>query len=229
MLINFKYWFKFYRDENLKYISHLDLLRAFERAIRRSNIPIIYSQGFNPRQKISFALPLAVGISSISEYGEMLLSKKIEGEEIKNEVNKYLPLGLSIMEIVKVGHNLPTIMSKISHAEYNIVSENIIDKLKLEDFFGQKAIPYIKKTKNKESEINLKDYIQELKIDDNQIKVLLKSGSQGHIKPTEFLKSFYKENIDYFNISRVNIFIQESNKLITPFHYAASKMHYIYA
>lgn len=224
MQIDFKYWFKFIKDESLKFISHLDLLRAFERAIRRSNMPVCYSQGYNPRQRLSFALPLAVGLKSIAEYGEIILSKNIQTEEIKMKINENLPRSLFIEDVVKVSFNFPTIMSKISHAEYKIIFENNFNKDKITTLLNQDIISYKKRTKNKEQEINLKDYIYKIKMNGNTIEICLKSGSQGHIKPTEFIEACLGNNAENLNIIRTEIYIEEGNRLITPFQYALQKL-----
>lgn len=229
MQINIKYWFKFIKGENLKFISHLDLLRAYERAIRRSNIPVIYSQGFNPRQKLSFALPLPLGVSSVSEYGEILLSRNILTDEIKEKLNESLPEGLAIKEVVRVNCELPTLMSIVTLSEYKLISINEIDKNKIENILASKIITYKKKTKNKEQEINLKDYIYDVKIDKNIVDVFLKSGSRGHIKPAEFIEAIFNQDITNFNIMRNEIYTELNNKIMSPFQYAALKMNFAIA
>ena len=67
---------KFTRGEEVKYISHLDMLKVFERALRRANIPIAYNKGFNPRPQIVFGLPLSVGVTSESEYADLEIYEK---------------------------------------------------------------------------------------------------------------------------------------------------------
>lgn len=221
--LNFKYWFKFIKEENLKYISHLDLLRAFERAIRRSNIPILYTHGFNPRQKLSFALPIPVGINSISEYGELLLSRNIQAEDIKNKINECLPKGLLLEEVIKVNFDLPTLMSKISRADYSIFFKDEININYLNQYMSQSKISYLKKTKHKEKEIDLKEYIYKIELDNNNksiINICLRSGSAGHLKPSEFLISFLKDSLNNYKITRTEMYIDEKNSVFTPFQYA---------
>lgn len=87
------------KEEEVKFVSHLDLLRVLERAIRRAEIPIAYSQGFNPRMKISYKTrALKVGeISDICE-AEIMLDKPMEPEEFKKKLNCSLPKGMEILE-----------------------------------------------------------------------------------------------------------------------------------
>ena len=84
---------KYGKTEAGKFISHLDLSRAWERAFRRAQIPVAYSQGFNPHPKISFGSALAVGVTSSGEYLDVSLKKIIPLKEIKGELSKYLPKG----------------------------------------------------------------------------------------------------------------------------------------
>ena len=214
------------REDNLKYISHLDILRTFERAIRRSNLPIEYTQGFNPRQKISFALPLAVGIVSHSEYGEIILKRNISPVEIKDKINQYFPKGMYIKEVVKVNFNIPNLMSKISRADYSVDFKSGIagiDSDKLSNFLNQPKISYVKKTKNKEREIDLKEFIYRAEINQsnrNEMNLTLKSGSSGHLKPADFLKALgWLEN--GFKITRSEMYIDVRGKALTPFQYAS--------
>lgn len=81
----------------VKFISHLDLMRAFERAIRRANLPAAYSQGFNPRMKIKWGQALKVGQTSESEFMEIVFESAIFPQEVKDRLNNVLPAGIRIL------------------------------------------------------------------------------------------------------------------------------------
>lgn len=139
---------KFTRGEDVKYISHLDMMRAFERAIRRANIPIAYSYGFNPHPQMVFGLPLSVGVTSEAEYADFELSGIIEPEEFVKRLNMELPSGLNLL-VAKNKETKTNIMATIAMASYEILiyskelKENIIrDKI---NEFMQKAEIIIKK------------------------------------------------------------------------------------
>ena len=87
---------KFERGEEIKYISHLDIVKAFERALRRSGVPAAYTQGFNPHPQMVFGLPLPVGVTSEAEYADFELEKKMSSEEFARTLNSCLPRGLRI-------------------------------------------------------------------------------------------------------------------------------------
>lgn len=87
------------KGEEIKFVSHLDLLRVLERAIRRAEIPIAYSQGFNPRMKISYKTrALKVGETSDNCEAEITLDQPMNPEEFKDKLNFALPRGIRILE-----------------------------------------------------------------------------------------------------------------------------------
>ena len=91
------YRMKFEKKEEVKYIGHLDTMRTFTRCIKRTNLPIKFSSGFNPRVQLSFALPLAVGVTSDSEYFDLELNGDVEPEEVICELTKTMPVGFKIL------------------------------------------------------------------------------------------------------------------------------------
>lgn len=94
----FKMILQFEKTESVKYISQLDMLRAFHRALRRADIPIAYSEGYNPQPKISFAFALSVGLVSHGEYLEATLKELTAPEEFIRRMNAVLPKGLQFID-----------------------------------------------------------------------------------------------------------------------------------
>lgn len=89
---------KFTKGEEVKFISHRDLMRTFQRAIRRAGLPIAYSQGFNPHMKISWGNALKVGAVSLGEYAELQIDGWIRPHEAMAKLNAFFPKGLEILE-----------------------------------------------------------------------------------------------------------------------------------
>lgn len=88
---------KYRKGEEIKYISHRDLIRAFHRAIRRAGLPVAYSQGFNPHMKVSWGQALKVGAASESEFAEIQMERWVKPQELKEKLNQTLPPGLEIL------------------------------------------------------------------------------------------------------------------------------------
>lgn len=89
---------KYRKGEEVKYLSHKDLMRAFQRAIRRAALPIAYSQGFNPHMRISWGNALKVGATSEEEFAELQFERWLKPHELKERLNNQLPKGLEILD-----------------------------------------------------------------------------------------------------------------------------------
>jgi radical SAM-linked protein len=108
------------RDE-VKYISHLDLLRAWERAIRRSGLPLAYSMGFNPHPKITIALPLAVGCTAENEALDIILTEPISWENVVRTLAPVMPSGLVVHSAFEVALKHPAMVTLFDRAIYEIL------------------------------------------------------------------------------------------------------------
>ncbi len=113
----------FSRGEELKYISHLDLMRLWQRALCRADIPLVYSQGFSPHPRLSLAAPLAVGVTSSGELIDIFLERRVSPHFFIKAVREQLPRGIDISEVVEVGLGLPSLQSQVRSAEYRVIAE----------------------------------------------------------------------------------------------------------
>jgi radical SAM-linked protein len=109
---------KFGRGEEVKYISHLDVVRFWERAFRRAGIPLAYSQGFTAHPRISLAAPLAVGVTSEAELMDVWLNKWMPPQSFMMRVKSQLPRDFDIFDAWEVGLNVPALQSSLAFAEY---------------------------------------------------------------------------------------------------------------
>ena len=89
---------KYKKGEEVRFISHRDLMRAFTRAIRRAKLPIAYSQGFNPHMKISWGNALKVGATSEGEFAELQFEGWVKPREVIEKLGPQMPKGLEILE-----------------------------------------------------------------------------------------------------------------------------------
>jgi radical SAM-linked protein len=109
---------KFSRGEEIKYISHLDLMRCWERALKRADVPLMYSEGFSPHPRISLAAPLALGVTSEAELMDITVSRWVSPHWFTSGVSRQLPTGIAILGIFPVSLNLPSLQSAVRLAEY---------------------------------------------------------------------------------------------------------------
>ncbi len=110
----------FCRGEEVKYITHLDLMRFWERALRRAAIPLAYSQGYSPSPRISLAAPLPVGVTSSGELMDVYLSRRVTPYDFIKAVSQQLPAGIAIGEVREVGLGLPSLQSQVRWSEYEV-------------------------------------------------------------------------------------------------------------
>lgn len=107
------------------YLGHLDLMTCFERAARRAQLPILYSQGYNPRPEMVFALPLGVGIETRKDYLDVSLDRPFDEEEFVKSMNTYLPQGIRILKSKAIPEPKDSIMSIVTTASYRFEAPGI--------------------------------------------------------------------------------------------------------
>jgi radical SAM-linked protein len=111
---------KFSRGEQLKYLSHLDLMRLWERALRRAGLDLSYSEGFSPHPRISLAAPLAVGVTGDAELMDVFLGRRLSPGAFIEKIAPQLPLGISVIEVSPVKPDAPSLQSRLRFAEYEV-------------------------------------------------------------------------------------------------------------
>lgn len=190
------YILKYSRDERVKYISHLDFVRLFHRAVRRADIPFVFSQGFNPHPIMTVAQPLSVGVTSDCEYMKVGFDGNFDEAELCKGLNGAMPPGYEIKAAKKInGKEID--LTKINRAEYIVEAEyeGSIDDIK--EFLANKELVVMKKTKSGEKESDIRPYIYDLKIIDRQegtvmLDMTTAVGSIYNLKPETVLKAMEK-------------------------------------
>lgn len=121
----------FTKQNALRYISHLDLHQLWERAIRRADLPLAYSQGFHPQPKISLAAALPLGFSSRGEVLDMRLKENMSVEEISKRLSENLPADVKILNIQEVDEALPALQTQVLSATYDVKLTEPVDPVEL--------------------------------------------------------------------------------------------------
>ncbi len=224
---------KFEKGENVRYISHLDLQRTFQRALRRAEIDITYSQGFNPHPKISFAMAVPVGMTSEGEYIDVELNSFIEENQLLNKLNQSLPTGLKILDCKISIKSHPSLMSIIEKGIYRVTIK-VKQPIQLEqikkrmlDFLTQEEI-YIEKRdkKGRIKEKDIRPFINEFlieKIERQSIyfRMILAAGSHNNIKPERVIQKFshfgdYFLEYDRLKIHRIDLLARDGDQFVSP-------------
>jgi len=108
----------FTRGEELQYITHLDVMRFWERVLRRADVPVAYSEGFSPHAQISLAAPLAVGTTSEAELMDVFLAQRMTPRAFLRAVSAQLPAGVEVRSVQEVALSLPALQAAVRFAEY---------------------------------------------------------------------------------------------------------------
>jgi radical SAM-linked protein len=114
---------RFSRGEELKFISHLDIMRLWQRALHRAGIPLAYTEGFSPHPRISLAAPLAVGVTSQAELMDIFCTRWVSPHFFTNAVGQQLPPGIEILQVHSVAPTMPSLQSQVGYAEYKVEVE----------------------------------------------------------------------------------------------------------
>lgn len=175
--MNSNYFLRYEKTENAKYVSHLDFVRMFGRALRRAHLPMAYSEGFNPHPLLGFALPLSVGYTSECEILEISLTENIEPSEIKDRLNAVLPGGVKILS----AHVGKSNMKKLDIAFYQVYPEKTPPGII--DFLAMDKILIEKKTKSGIKETDIRPDIKDIKVTLGKIEMILSAGSRANLKP----------------------------------------------
>lgn len=211
-------WFT--KDDECKYISHLDLNRVVMRALHKSRLNIWHTEGFNPHPFVTFALPLSLGFKGVKENMDIrLMDDQYNKEEIITSLNSCLPQGIRVYDVtdpvMKAG--------KIDKALFEIVirsDKDNVDKLysNFNSLFDRDQILVMKKTKKKVlKELDIKPYILKHKVADYngyiKCRVLLPAGSTTNINPTLIIKAYNEIFSDdvFYQITRLDVFDKEGN------------------
>jgi len=124
---------RFSRGEELRFISHLDLMRLWQRALTRAGIDLAYSEGYSPHPRLSIAAPLALGVTSEAELMDIFLEKWASPHFFTDAVNQQMPEGIRVMEAHQIPPILPSLQSRMSFAEYEVKLESDRDREEITD------------------------------------------------------------------------------------------------
>ena len=119
---------RFSRREEIKFISHLDIMRLWQRALHRAEIPLAYTEGFSPHPRLSLAAPLAVGVTSQAELMDVFCSKWVSPHFFTNAVSQQLPAGIEIVQVYSVAPTMPSLQSQVGYTEYEVELETEKDQ-----------------------------------------------------------------------------------------------------
>ena len=114
---------RFCRGQEVGFISHLDIMRLWQRALHRAGVSLAYSEGFSPHPRISLAAPLPVGVTSEAELMDIICAKWVSPHWFTAGVSQQLPPGIEILQVYQIALTMPSLQSQVRYAEYRVEVE----------------------------------------------------------------------------------------------------------
>ena len=225
--------FKYKKEDEMIFISHLDLQRLLQRAFRRAKINLSYSEGFNPHPKMSYGNALALGVESQGEYVDIEIEDDIEVKEFLERINEQLPDGIKFVKGQEIDPKTPSLSSIIVYGEYifNIDLEVPLSKefvkSRVLNFVKSKEIIITKKNKKgKKVEVDIRPMIRNfdlVSLDDNRVTFVstIATGSKANLN----INILIPQILDMLNLDmdprevgvlRRDLYKVEDGQLVTP-------------
>jgi len=222
---------EFAKTDQVRFVSHLDTMKTFERAIRRAGLPIAFSEGFNPHPKISFGSALAVGVTSDGEYVDLEFSQPLIASEVQEALNENLPPGFRITRSRVIPPEAPALMAILNRADYLVTGMLTVPwtQAQLEhaitDIMQRKEVTVEKWSKKGPKQVDLRPGILQLSgfLDNNRVNIEMSvmAGSERNIRPEEVMAAL----VNYaglpadprgIRIHRRRIYIDQDTKILSP-------------
>jgi radical SAM family uncharacterized protein/radical SAM-linked protein len=214
------------RNGLARFLSHLDNIRAIERALRRANLPIAFSQGYRPKPKLSYGPPLALGLTSEAEYLDVQLEMPIQAYMINN-LGREFPPGFQLLGTKPVLGKAPSLSAQLNIAVYEVILPFPKDKVEqdMENIMSKEEFRFLRDTKSGPVEIEARKSIISLdasELNDGNTMLTMQTGMAdlGFIKPQELLENGFgisREGLFELIIHRKGMLRFEDGNMIDPF------------
>ena len=195
-----RYSIKFKKEGYLKYTSHLDIMRFFQRTFKRAEIKLSYSHGFNPHPKMSIAQPLSLGYTSTGDYIEIETEIAYEPETMKTTLSELVPPGIGIDRVRLIGQGKKTLAALVAFGEYEVFLEQCNEdfEIKLNQFLELDRIEVVKQQRKTGTEtiIDIKPMIHALTwqpyLNGILLNMIIQNGSHAHLNPELLIQALMK-------------------------------------
>ncbi len=210
--------FKFKKYGPIVYLGHLDVMRYFQKAIRRSGIDAAYTEGFSPHLKLSFAQPLSVGVETDGDYYDLEVNTLPDMSTIVKLFQDNCVEGFDIVSVTLLDDGTDNAMSSVKAADYELTFDNTYDKASLDAFFSQDSFvhEYYKKDVLKSKDIMPFIYAHEY-IDDKKIVVRVDCSSMNNLKVSTLTGAMEKYGIEQKVVyyKRLDLFTEKDGSYVS--------------
>lgn len=210
---------KFIKDDTVKFISHLDMMKAFQRAVRRAGLEAEYSHGFNPQMQMVFGAPLSLGFTSESEYADFSFAVDYEPDFVLRVLNEAVPPGLSVLES-GVRSMKKNIMADIKYAGYEFDVKSDFPIGRLAGLIMESEELFIEKTrKGRTKTVDVRSMIIKADESGGKMKILVKAGNEQNLNPrllVEALRLRLDPSIEGSGYNRTEQYVERDGRMVSP-------------
>ena len=196
--LKYRYRLTFAKKAAVKYIAHLDLALAWQRALRRAQIPLAYSQGFNPQPRLQFACSLPLGTVGRAEMVDIVTTVPITPEESLIQIRQALPAGIELHAVEAVPLKEPALQALVHQGEYRVLVETDMPpadlRHRIDTLLAANEVILTRRRKKKYEQFDLRPWLHELKLvslenGEAQLHMRLATGQFGNLRPADVLKA----------------------------------------
>ena len=227
-----RYRLSFRKTGTMVFLSHLDLVRTFTRALRRARVPLRMSQGFSPHPEIAFGPALALGVESRSEYLEFTTDRPVDPRTALEALAATLPPDLGVRALVPVAPQAASLSAAVGGAIYTV--EVPLEQLsadeaarKFEIFLARSEARVIRRKKDRDVEIEVRGSILLLEVERDprllRIRLGLRLGPQGAVKPAEVLEAALGAVPASFTLRRDELLVADGGRWVSPLEGAGAE------
>ncbi|HEY8462629.1 MAG TPA: TIGR03936 family radical SAM-associated protein [Bacillota bacterium] len=221
----YEYRIQFSKLAQVRYLSHLELVKVFERALRRAQIPMVYSEGFHPHPKMSFGPALAVGLMSVAEYFDLDLTEEFRPETLITRLNDALPSGLEVTAACWLKNQEKPLNAWLNRAAYSVELKTDVATIDetaaaFEELPTRTAIWVSRTNKKGTKTVDIRPWLYSVNtkiIAANRLQVsfIVEIGSRGNIRPEELL-DLVTHPVEVLNIVRVGLWHEQDGLVKKP-------------
>jgi len=192
---------KFSKEGTLRFVGHLDIMRYFQKAVRRAGIPIRYSEGYSPHQIMSFAAPLGMCVTGTGEYMDIETKDEeqllLSSAECMRRLNAEMAEGMKILSYRQIPKETENAMASVFSADYRVEFSDETDSRfteilsgEIEKFMKEDSVTAVKEGKNGPKEFDIRSMVHELKAEDRTMTMNISQGSTANLKPQALIAYF---------------------------------------
>jgi radical SAM family uncharacterized protein/radical SAM-linked protein len=215
----YRYRARFTKNGRLRFLGHLDLMRALMRSLRRARIPLAYSQGFNPKPRVALGPALSVGLLSEGEYIDIETTTRLDPERALGRINSSLPDGIRFLALKEIRRSVPALSDAVRAARYRVETANGLDlRAAVRSYRERGPVVVTREKKGKIKKFDLNREVVELvtPADGTLILTLALNAGNASVRPEEVLPEIVGESSSRLRLTREELLVDWNGRLVNP-------------